>query len=278
MKQLSLFGAPPDGVIVVPDEIEQGLSMGAALAISISGGKDSQALLNSAVAEYSRRYWPGAVFAIHAHLGRAEWSQTLSHCRKIARDAGVELIIVRRSQGDLVDRWRDRMKKLEGTGKPFWSSAMNRYCTSDLKRGPIEKHLRHFSLVVSAEGIRAEESPNRAKQPVLAVRESITAQRLRGLVPCEALEQWEQQGRLALTWNPIHHWSKEAVWEACGTTLEDLERRRKLYRSGDTDAAQEGWPAHPAYVFGNQRLSCTLCVLASRNDLLNGARLDFSPG
>lgn len=272
MKQLRLFEPIPDGQILVPPEVEQVLSQGAALAISISGGKDSQALLNGLVTEKHRLGWPGPVFAIHAHLGRAEWQQTLPHCQKIARDAGVELIVVRRSQGDLVDRWQQRMETLRGTGKPFWSSAANRYCTSDLKRGPINKHLRKFKLVVSAEGIRADESRNRAKQPVLSVRGGITTSRLLGLKPSEAISQWQEQGRLALTWNAIHHWSLEAVWEACGTSLDDLERRRRLYRQGDLINALDGWPAHPAYVLGNQRLSCALCVLASRNDLINGAR------
>ncbi len=92
--------------------------------------------------------------------GRAEWSDTLIHCHKICDQAEIQLVVVRREQGDLVDRWRSRMDKLmaEGNTKPFWSSAQNRYCTSDLKRGPINKYLRRFNCVISAEGIRGQES------------------------------------------------------------------------------------------------------------------------
>jgi len=31
-------------------------------------------------------------------------------------------------------------------------------------------------------------------------------------------------------------------------------------------------PAHPAYGFGNERVSCVLCVLATENDLRVGAK------
>ena len=51
---------------------------------------------------------------------------------------------------------------------------------------------------------------------------------------------------------PIHDWSETAVWDC-------------IRRNGDI--------AHPTYHLEqpNQRLSCALCVLASLNDLINGA-------
>lgn len=48
--------------------------------------------------------------------------------------------------------------------------------------------------------------------------------------------------------------------------------RRRAYAAGYHAEALDGWPAHPAYVLGNERVSCALCVLASRNDLVVGAR------
>lgn len=128
--------------IHVPPVIEQALGDGAALAISISGGKDSQALLVAVVAEYRRRGWTGQLYAIHAHLGRAEWRQTLGHCRNLCARLGVDLVEVSRPQGDLVQEIEDRMEKLRGTDTPPWPDAKNRYCTSDQKRGPIEKATR----------------------------------------------------------------------------------------------------------------------------------------
>jgi hypothetical protein len=40
-------------------------------------------------------------------------------------------------------------------------------------------------------------------------------------------------------------------------------------------ASITGWRWHPAYALGNERLSCSICILASKNDLLNG--IEFHP-
>lgn len=240
--------------IALPDEIREALSAGFALAISVSGGKDSQAMLNALVEARNEHGWTGPVFAIHAHLGRAEWPQSLDHCQAMCEDAGVELVVVKRDQGDLVDRLHERLDKLKGTNKPFWPSAASRYCTSDLKRGPINKHLRRYTGVISAEGIRSEESASRCNKAIYDVRTAI-----------------QTLSRQAYTWNPIKEWRIDDVWAACGTNREDLERRRTLYKSGHTAEALNGWPAHPAYVFGNERVSCALCILATKNDLQVGA-------
>ena len=241
--------------IKTPDAIRERLEAGAALAISISGGKDSQALL-SAVLRARREYgWTGQVFAIHADLGRLEWNETPTFVRQLVADQDIELVIVRRVRGDLLARWQERMEKLAGTGKPFWSSSAARYCTSDMKRGPIDKHLRQFSNVVCAMGLRANESPARAKKAICGIRTQI-----------------DNSKRDAMDWNPIHQWTDADVWAEIGTSLEDLDRRRTLARLGLEQLALAGWPAHPAYVYGNERLSCALCVLACRGDLVNGAR------
>jgi 3'-phosphoadenosine 5'-phosphosulfate sulfotransferase (PAPS reductase)/FAD synthetase len=260
--------------ISVPSEINQAMEAGAALVISISGGKDGQTMLAALVSEYRARGWTGPLVAIHSDLGRVEWPQSLEMCEKICRQNDIELIIVRtHPAGDLIDRWKDRMRKLAGTGKPFWSSASNRYCTGEFKRDQINKYLRRFELVISAEGLRAEESPARAKKKPLTTRSRITTKRLKNLPPQEALDAWSPGcGRVSLTWYPILDWDIESVWNACGTSGADLERRRKLYALGNEKQALAGWPAHPAYVFGNERVSCMLCILASKNDLAVGAQ------
>jgi 3'-phosphoadenosine 5'-phosphosulfate sulfotransferase (PAPS reductase)/FAD synthetase len=193
--------------------------------------------------------------------------------------------VVERPQGDLVDEIRERMKKLRGTGKPHWPSATSRYCTSDQKRTQIDKVLRSrwpadkkrdqnrgHELVISAMGMRAQESAARGRKPVVQVASRVTSKALASLEPAEALARQQPGQRLCLDWLPIHHWREADVWAAMGTSTDDLERRRTLYRDGCETEALDGWPAHPAYVFGNQRLSCALCVLASRGDLVNGAR------
>lgn len=286
--------------IELPEVVEEALQRGASLAVSISGGKDSQALLAALVEARAQRRWPGPFFAIHAHLGRMEWPQTLEHCQRLCDGYGVELVVVSRPQGDLLAEMQQRMETLRGQGKPHWPSSAARYCTADNKRGPIDKvlrqsaphwpsatnryctshqkanqidkRLRAASLVISAEGIRADESYARAKRSVVAIRRQITAKALRELEPGEALRQQQEGQRLALTWNPLLTWTVRDVWEACGTSAAELAERRVLWRVGWEEEALNDWPAHPAYVMGNERLSCALCVLASRSDLENGAR------
>lgn len=258
--------------INVPDVVERALEQGAALALSISGGKDSQALVYAVAAWYQQCNYPGACFAIFSDLGRAEWPETPTHVERICHDVGIPLVVVRRAQGDLVARWQERMQQLAGTGKPFWSSAAARYCSSDLKRSPINQYLRRYSLVISAEGIRAEESAARAKRAALSIRAEITAATLQRVSPTDALAYRSWNQRLAFTWNPLLDWTEEHVWAACGTSCADLRKRRQLYTDGYAAQALHGWPGHPAYVYGSSRLSCALCVLAKRSDLLVGAR------
>lgn len=309
--------------INLPDEVRVALEMGATLAVSISGGKDGQAMLNAVVSAHKAHGWTGSIFAVHAHLGVMEWSQSLPHCQWMCDRLGIELIVVSRPQGDLLDEIEERERKLAGQGKPPFPDAQNRYCTSDQKRAQIDKVLRaapfpdsqnryctshhksnqidkvlrspfpsptqryctsdqkrdqilkvhrEHSLIVSAMGFRSAESPARAKRSAVSVQKRITAKALCDLTPAEALAQKEDKHRLALDWLPIFDYSIEDVWEACGTSLAELKERQMLYELGWEEEAVEGWVAHPGYVFGNERISCSICILGSLNDIRNGAR------
>jgi len=135
-----------------------------------------------------------------------------------------------------------------------WSDSGNRFCTAEMKRNPIDKYLRRYSNVVCAVGIRAEESPARAAKGSWEYRQ----------INCKS--------RVATTWHPLLNWTTEDVLKACGHSVEDLDRRRDLYRQGKSTEALFGWSLHPAYVFGNERLSCQFCVLACAGDLAVGAQ------
>jgi 3'-phosphoadenosine 5'-phosphosulfate sulfotransferase (PAPS reductase)/FAD synthetase len=222
--------------VQIPAEVGQALRDGATLVVSISGGKDSQAMLQALVAEHgARSEWTGPIVAVHADLGRAEWHQTPAIVEAQAAAAGVELHVVQRAKGDLLQRLEAREEQVRGQDKPFWPSSAARYCTSDLKRDPIDKFLRTFDHVVCAVGIRRQESTGRASKPCWETRKRIVT-----------------QSRRALTWHPIIEWSEAEIWEALGGRHGDL--------------------VHPAYALGNDRLSCSLCVLASRADLERGAK------
>ena len=264
------------------------LAAGAVLSVSVSGGKDSQAMLSHLDRLRHRHRWAGHAEAVHADLGRAEWPQTPAHVETTTEATGLPLVVVRRDKGDLVDRIEDRLNTVSTIdpatadggsrpAKPFWPSAAQRYCTSDLKRGPIQKHLRTHgktALVVSAMGMRAAESHARARRPRIAIDAKVSASAYADLDPAEAVRAHLRGplGRLVLSWQPIHDWSEARVWQELSTSAADLDRRRALHAAGRVDEALAGWRAHPAYALGNERLSCALCVLGSRSDLVNGAK------
>lgn len=76
-------------------ELEQALRDDAAIAIGVSGGKDSCACaiaVSNYLDEFGHR---GPRVLIHADLGRIEWTQSLPVCERLAARLGLELIVVR---------------------------------------------------------------------------------------------------------------------------------------------------------------------------------------
>ncbi|MCA9902953.1 MAG: hypothetical protein KC547_03775, partial [Anaerolineae bacterium] len=98
--QLPLFplDEPPN-----PDPVQL-LHDGAALVLSVSGGKDSDAMCHHLLERRQTEGWPGNVAMVHANLGRAEWHSTTDYVHDLARRKNVPLHIVRWTQGDLIDR------------------------------------------------------------------------------------------------------------------------------------------------------------------------------
>lgn len=282
----------------IPHEIHALLALGAHLVISVSGGKDSQAM-----ASVLRRHLPGVdARLLFADLGSAEWPQTRGMVREFSRryDAPLEIVQKRGPDGrpqDFVDYYEGKMRRyaLEKPGVPFWMSGSTRDCTSGFKRSPTNAYFAHQELVINCEGIRAEESPSRAKRPPLTVRGSATAPAFRGMSVTEAISAWRDaptvhraaprahqpqtlparaaghhKPLLVIDWHPIHHWSEAEVWEEIGHSLQELEERRAQYAAGRHEQALEGWSAHPCYVFGAKRCSCVLCVMGDQQTIRAG--------
>lgn len=233
LQQLLLF---PEEDEAEPDALTL-LRKGAALVLSVSGGKDSDAMCHHLLDLREREGWSGDVCMVHADLGtRVEWQQTPDYVRSLAERKGVPLHVVCWTHGDLIDRIWQRYYK--DPSRPCWPSAKMRYCTSDLKRAPISRWLRNTfptGNVICAMGLRAEESTTRARKPTFTLRKDSSA---------------PTKGRFCYDWLPIHRWNETDVWNCIH---------------------QHGNSYHEAYELGNQRLSCALCVLASLNDLRNGA-------
>ncbi len=242
--------------LTITPETRAMLEAGAPVAFSVSGGKDGAAaalLVSKFLDEIGhpkeRR------MLIHADLGSIEWSDSLPSCERLAKHLGIPLQVVRRNGGGMVERWLSRWESSIARYKALstvmvvapWSSATNRFCTSELKIDVIgsamKKWARTFAPtkdapvnLISVMGLRRSESAKRAKAPTLSPF-------LKASLP--------KSGINAFNWNPILTLSKEEVFQ--------------LHKDF-------GFPLHIGYSLGNERISCMFCVLAGVNDLTVGSR------
>jgi 3'-phosphoadenosine 5'-phosphosulfate sulfotransferase (PAPS reductase)/FAD synthetase len=217
---------------VIPAAIQALVDRGALFVCNHSGGKDSQAMYLKL-----RAFVPRAqLVLVHADLGRVEWAGAQEHIR--ATTDG-EPLHVCRSRRDLLQMIRER---------GMFPSPTLRQCTSDLKRGPIEKTIRMLverrrqlrqvgaDIVVNCMGMRAQESSSRAK-----------------LQTFKPNPRNSKNGREWYDWLPIH---EMLVGEVFATI------------------AAAGQQPHPVYAQGMTRFSCCFCVMASEHDLRTAATLN----
>ena len=174
--------------IEVPAEVANVLGAGAPVFVGVSGGRDSQALAYRVCAHLDDIGHQGRRFLIHADLGRVDWRDSLPVCERLAHRLGVELVVVRRNAGDMMDRWLSRWAanvaryaNLECVKLILpWSTAAQRFCTAELKSQVIAREMRRRfpeGDVVSAVGIRREESTKRARMPAWKQDERTTRRR-----------------------------------------------------------------------------------------------------
>ncbi|PHR62271.1 MAG: phosphoadenosine phosphosulfate reductase [Robiginitomaculum sp.] len=219
--------APKLRKLVIPPHIEELVQRGALFAVSHSAGKDSQAML---LALRAYKIPDAQIILIHADLGEVEWEGNIDHIQNYG--FGYPLIIAKARRGLL--------QMIEERG--MFPSPSIRQCTSDLKRGPIERELRRFlkrnpqynKLLVNCMGFRAQESSARAKRN-----------------PFTFNQKNSKAGREWFDWLPIHAWSEQEVFGYI---------------------AQMGQKPHWAYAKGMSRLSCCFCIMASVSDLTISAR------
>lgn len=198
-----------------------------------SGGKDSQALLI-----WMTENLPlNQIVVVHASLGELEWHGAKEHAQKQAEDLGLPFIVAvaKRSLFEMVEQRFEKRPEV-----PSWPSSAQRQCTSDLKRGPIQREVRRygdangFDTIVNCLGIRGEESAARAKRVDWQLSKTQT----------NTKRTWYEA-------NPIHDWTVAQVFGAI---------------------EEAGQKPHYAYELGNDRLSCVFCIMGSANDIANGAR------
>src|ERR1044071_8732643 len=167
----------PSREIAVAPDVTEALKDGATVAIGGAGGNDSAAAAFATTDYLNEMGHQGPRILIHSDLGRVEWRQSLSVCEGLAEHVGLNLMVVRRDRGDLLDRWHVRWENNVRRYAELscvklimpWSTASMRFCTSELKTSIICRALvQRFpgQTILSATGIRRQESPNRAKAPV----------------------------------------------------------------------------------------------------------------
>ena len=216
--------------IHVPRECREMIRAGALVAVNTSGGKDSQSM----TILLSRIVPRDQIVAVHAPLVDVEWPGTVEFIRATL-PPGMPLILAPVASGKTL------LDSIEERGR--FPSPKVRWCTSSLKRGPIERELRRFlktnprfgGRLVNAMGMRAEESPARARKS-----------------PWRLRERNSRAGRTWFDWLPIFDLTERQVFGVIRNA---------------------GQPPHPAYGMGMSRLSCVFCIMASRADLRTAARL-----
>ena len=216
--------------IPVPPRCREMIRTGALVAINHSGGKDSQSM----TILLSRVVPAGQLVAVHAPLAEVEWEGVVAHIEATLPSA-VPLIMAPVSSGKTL------LERVEERG--LWPSNSARWCTSDFKAGPIQRELRRYlrdrprfgGRLVNAMGMRAEESPARARK-----------------APWKHNDRMSVAGREVFDWLPVFDLSTEDVFRVI------------------RDAGQS---PHWAYAAGMSRLSCSFCILGSRADLRRAAEL-----
>lgn len=216
------------------------------IVINSSGGKDSQAMTDVVCRLADLAGIPKEkIVVVHADLAEVEWPGCKELAAEHAAHYGVRFECVKHKKGSLLDYVRRRWLKLKSEGKDAapWPSPQQRWCTSDLKRGPIRtlftrlaaehraKHgKRARARILNCMGMRSGESCARAK-----------------LVPYEHCESASNGRRHVDDWLPIFDWSADQVWV----------RIREV-----------GTRHHHAYDLGMPRLSCCFCIYAPESALM----------
>jgi len=201
-----------------------------ALVVNNSGGKDSTRMLG-----YLKENFPQQkMYVVMADTGfeHVRPISAIDWARQQSRRFKEDLHVVRNPN-------KTYLEMVERRG--MFPAPKYRQCTSDLKRDPITKFIRHLSenVIVNCTGIRAAESAGRAKQN-----------------PWKLDDRLSKAGRIVWNWMPIFTESLQDVlqWHW-----------------------REGVSLHPVYVpeyhvdgtLGGylRRFSCRVCIFSTDTDI-----------
>lgn len=207
-------------------KINELISLGALFVVNDSAGKDSQIMKIKLLELIPKKQ----LVIVHANLPGVEWDGNLEHIEKYSFGVPVFEVQAKKTFFEMVEH------------RKMFPSPSHRQCTSDLKRGPIQKFINNyarengFTHVVNCMGLRGEESPTRKKKTPFQFKPNNSAKHR---------QQYE--------WLPIHGLLIDEVWK------------------GIAEAKQE---PHYAYGLGMSRLSCKFCIMSNDKDLKIAAKHD----
>jgi 3'-phosphoadenosine 5'-phosphosulfate sulfotransferase (PAPS reductase)/FAD synthetase len=222
--------------------------------VSVSGGKDSTALLLLAIERGTENLQ--AVFADTGH----EHPQTVEYVQYL-NDTVFPIRTIRADFSDriaakavfIAEKWREKgvaeekvqraLAVMKPTGNPFldlciWKgrfpSTKARFCSEELKRNPIIAQVQRPLLdagddVISWQGVRADESENRRNLPENECKETLA----------NGAELWN--------YRPILKWTVDDVF---------------------TMHRKHGIKPNPLYQQGMGRVGCMPCIHARKDELL----------
>lgn len=227
MAQFAFDFSAPQATWQVPAQVQRLIDDGALFVVNHSGGKDSQAMLIRLHAIIPA----DQLLIVHADLPEVDWEGIQEHIERYSFGLPIHVCRAKKTFFEMVER------------RGMFPSPSTRQCTSDLKRDPIAKVIRHYldshprfrRTIVNCMGMRAQESTSRAKLNTFKLSERNSV----------ADRTWYE-------WLPIHEMTEVEVF--------------KMIRA----AGQE---PHWAYKAGMTRLSCCFCIMASRDDLRTAAAL-----
>lgn len=193
------------------------------ILISVSGGKDSHAMLFLVRDLADRQGVPREkLLAMYADTGM-EWHNAGDHVQALCKAAGVELKIVYPVR-PMIEKVRFRLSRT--CGKNPFPSQFCRWCTSEQKKHPMDKIINKFSgKLLKVTGERWEESVARSELPEFCTVPRVT---------CKA--------RRVFGWRPMLAFKEADIWAMVRET---------------------GVPRHVCYDMGCDRLGCAGCIFNS---------------
>lgn len=203
--------------IIMPQEVKESQ----VIFVSHSGGKDSQAMLAALV----RAGLKEKLVLIHSDLGEMEWEPMHHWIEK--NGYGIPLNVVS-SDMDFFSMVR-KYKRLPSGRKQF--------CTDFLKTQPVGAFIHDYmnrhgiTKAINATGMRAEESPRRAKKLPFTLS--------KGKGTSGMYQPRKYPSHLVHDWLPIFDYTTAEVFG---------------------EIAHAGQEPHHVYSLGFSRLSCVFCV------------------